>query len=101
LIQFSTFPQQGLQLVEMPDPAFGRVARVPHMPRPPSIDHGVISFLWAVGIGAYIYFGSLAVGVSAGPAFVFAALAAFGIFLFVRIYGEDVPPKRQAPRRRR
>ena len=73
---------------------------MPHMPRPPSIDHGVVSFLWAVGLGAYIYFGSLAVGVSSGTAFVFAVLAAFGIFLFVRVYGEDTPPRRQVSRRR-
>jgi hypothetical protein len=73
----------------------------PHMPRPPSIDHGVISFLWGVGLGAYIYFGSLAVGVSSGTAFVFAALAAFAIFLYVRILGEDSPPRRYAAPRRR
>jgi hypothetical protein len=73
---------------------------MPHMPRPPSVDHGVISFLWAVGIGAYIYFGSLAVGVSSGTAFIFAALAAFAIFIFVRVSGEDRPPRRYAVRRR-
>src|SRR5436309_2020782 len=73
--------------------------RMPHVPRPPSFDHGFISFLWAVGLGAFIYFGSVAVGVSSGTAFVFAALAAFGIFLFVRVYGEETPPRRQAPRR--
>jgi hypothetical protein len=71
------------------------------MPRPPSIDHGVISFLWAIGLGAYIYFGSLAVGVSSGNAFLFAALAAFGIFIFVRVFGEETPPRRQAKVRRR
>ena len=45
---------------------------MPHVPRPPSFDHGFISFLWAVGLGAFIYFGSVAVGVSSGTAFVFA-----------------------------
>jgi hypothetical protein len=70
------------------------------MPRPPSIDHGVVSFLWAVGLGAYIYFGSLAVGVSSGTAFLFSALAAFGIFVFVRVFGEDTPPRRQATKSR-
>jgi hypothetical protein len=70
------------------------------MPRPPSIDHGVISFLWGLGLGAYIYFGAVAVGVSSGTAFVFAALAAFGIFVFVRVFGEDTPPRRQAARSR-
>ena len=71
-----------------------------HLPRPPSIDRGLTSFLWAVGLGAYIYYGSLAVGVSSGTAFIFAALAAFAIFLFVRVAGEDTPPRRYAPRRR-
>jgi hypothetical protein len=73
---------------------------MPHMPRPPSIDHGVISFLWAIGLGAYIYFGSLAVGISAGTAFIFAALAALAIFLFVRVFGENRPPRRHAVRPR-
>ena len=88
-----------MQLVDSGGSRFVRVARVPHVPRPPSFDHGFISFLWAIGLGAYIYFGSIAVGVSSGTAFVFAALAAFGIFLFVRVYGEETPPRRQAPRR--
>jgi hypothetical protein len=72
------------------------------MPRPPSIDHGIISLLWAVALGAFIYYGSLAVGVSSATAFLFAALAAFAIFLFVRIFGEETPPRRQAktPRER-
>jgi uncharacterized membrane protein YhiD involved in acid resistance len=73
---------------------------MPHVPRPPSFDHGFISFLWAVGLGAYIYFGSLAVGVSSGTAFIFAALAACAIFIFVRVFGQDVPPRRQAKVRR-
>ena len=74
----------------------GRVEDMPHIPRPPSFDHGFISFLWAVGFGAFIYFGSLAVGVSGGTAFIFAALGACAIFIFVRVAGENVPPRRQA-----
>ena len=89
-----------MQLVERPVAPWIRVLHMPHMPRPPSIDHGVISFLWAIGIGAYIYFGSLAVGVSSGTAFIFAALGAFAIFIFVRVFGEDTPPRRYAVRRR-
>ena len=73
---------------------------MPHMPRPPSFDHGFISLLWAVGFGAFIYFGSLAVGVKSGTAFIFAALAACAIFVFVRVFGEDVPPRRHAGSRR-
>src|SRR5439155_14393174 len=99
-IQLSTFPQQTLQLVERTQNLLSRVSHMPHVPRPPSIDHGVISFLWAIGLGAYIYFGSLAVGISAGTAFIFAALGAFAIFIFVRVFGEDTPPRRYAARRR-
>ena len=59
--------------------------------RPPSIDHGVISFVWAFGLGLYLWLGMLAIGVSGATAFVLAAVAACAIFLFVRIYGEDDP----------
>ncbi len=55
--------------------------------RLPSIDHGVISFLWALGLGLFIWFGLRAVGVGNATAFAIACLAAFAIFLFVRIYG--------------
>ena len=72
---------------------------MPHVPRPPSIDHGVISFLWAVGLGAFIYFGSLAVGLAAGTAFIFSALAAFAIFLLVRVFGGETPPRQAAKSR--
>jgi uncharacterized membrane protein YhiD involved in acid resistance len=73
---------------------------VPHIPRPPSFSHGFISFLWGIGLGAFIYFGSIAVGVKSGTAFVFSALAAFAIFILVLVYGQAIPPKRQALRRR-
>jgi len=99
-IQLSTFPQQTLQLVETGPLPSTRVLQMPHIPRPPSFDHGFISFLWAVGLGAFIYFGSLAVGVSSGTAFIFAAVGACAIFIFVRVFGEDVPPRRQAKVRR-
>ena len=69
---------------------------MPHMPKPPSIAHGVISFVWALVFGLFLYFGMVAVGVSKGTAFIFAAVAAFGIFLYVRVFGEETPPRRQA-----
>jgi hypothetical protein len=44
----------------------------------------------------------LAVGVSGGTAFLIALLAGFGIFLFVRTFGEeDVRPRRAVRRRTR
>jgi hypothetical protein len=43
--------------------------------RPPSIDHGVISFLWAFGLGLYIWLGMLAVGISRPTAFILAAVS--------------------------
>ena len=71
---------------------------MPHF-RPPSIDHGVVSFLWALGLGVFIWGGLLAVGVSRATSFIFAAIAACAIFLFVRIFGEE-RPRRQAARSR-
>lgn len=59
--------------------------------RPPSIDHGVISFLWAVGLGLFIWIGLRAVGFPSGAGFVIACVSGFAIFLFVRIYGEEEP----------
>ena len=57
--------------------------------RPPSIDPGVMAFVWAVVLAAYVYFGLLAIGASAAFAVVIALLAFAGIWLFVRLRGED------------
>jgi len=68
--------------------------------RPPSIDHGVQSFIWAVVFFLFLWFGMLAVGVSGATAFLIALLAGVGIFLFVRTFGEeDVRPRRTVRRR--
>jgi hypothetical protein len=56
--------------------------------RPPSIDKGVVAFLWAFGFFLYMWLGMLSVGVGKGMAFVLAAVASGAIFLFVRIYGD-------------
>jgi len=66
---------------------------VPHF-RLPAFDHGVVSFVWAVVLGGYIWIGLLAVGVNGAVAFLIAALSAFGIFWFVYLYGEDRPAAR-------
>jgi hypothetical protein len=66
----------------------------------------VSAFLWALFFFLYLFFGSVAVGVAKGPALIFAALAGFGAFFFIRILG-DPPPRRpdvydqSAPRPRR
>jgi hypothetical protein len=57
--------------------------------RMPSIDRGVTSFLWAFGLGLYLWLGMLAIGIDGATAFIFSALAAGAIFLFVRLFGED------------
>jgi hypothetical protein len=59
--------------------------------RPPSIDKGVTSFLWAVGFFLFLWLGMRSVGVANGTAFVMAAVAAFGIFFYIRIFGEERP----------
>ena len=72
----------------------------PHPPRPPSIDQGVIALIWAVGLAIYIYFGLIAVGASGATAIVIALVSLAGIWLLVRLRGEDTPVRRRPNRRR-
>ena len=72
--------------------------------RPPSIDHGVKSFLWALFFFLFLWFGMLAVGVEQGTAFILGLVFSALIFLFIRIFGEEELVRRPgagAPRRRR
>jgi hypothetical protein len=62
--------------------------------RPPSVDKGLQAFLWALFFFVYLWLGMLAVDVSGATAFIFAGIAAAAIFLFVRTYGEEEPPRR-------
>ncbi|MFN2470078.1 MAG: hypothetical protein ABR583_03640 [Gaiellaceae bacterium] len=57
--------------------------------RPPSIDHGVASFLWGFGLGIFLWIGMVLIGVSPATAFIFGALGGAAIFLFVRHFGEE------------
>jgi hypothetical protein len=66
-------------------------SRSVHLPNPPSIDPGVMAFVWALLLSLYVYFGLVAVGVKGGTAFVVALLSLGGIWLFVRLRGEDRP----------
>lgn len=59
--------------------------------RAPSIDRGVQSFLWSVLFFVVIWFGGMALGVAGTSALVFAVVASFFIFVFVRTCGEDDP----------
>jgi hypothetical protein len=55
--------------------------------RPPSIAPGVIALVWAVALGAYVYFGLLAVGASGAFAIVLSMVSAAAIWLFVAVRG--------------
>jgi hypothetical protein len=59
--------------------------------RAPSIDPGVMAFIWAVLLAAYLYFFLIVVGASGAFAVVIALLAFAGIWLFVRLRGEERP----------
>ncbi|HEX4678163.1 MAG: hypothetical protein JWO17_2273 [Actinomycetia bacterium] len=59
--------------------------------RPPSIDHGITSFLWALFFGLFIWIGGQAVGFGGAVTFIAGCVGGFLIFLFVRVYGEDEP----------
>ncbi|HSL66433.1 MAG TPA: hypothetical protein VK874_17390 [Gaiellaceae bacterium] len=57
--------------------------------RPPSIDPGVSAGLWAIGLALYLFLGMIAIGVGSAVSLIVSAVAAFGIFLYVRLYGRD------------
>ena len=64
--------------------------------RPPSIDHGVASFLWSLLFFLILWFGMLAVGVAGATAFILGLVGAALIFLFVRVHGEEeLRPRRR------
>jgi hypothetical protein len=65
-------------------------SRAMHL-RPPAIDHGITSFLWALFFGLFIWIGGRAVGFSGAVTFIAGCVGGFLIFLFVRVYGEDEP----------
>ncbi len=53
----------------------------------PSIDPGITAFLWAAALGAYIYFGLLAIGTSGAFAIVITLVSFAAIWLLVRTRG--------------
>ena len=68
-------------------------------PRSPSVAHGVISFIWGLFLGAFVWLGSAAVGISGATAFIVGSVCGFLIFLLVFVYGGDEPsgqPERRA-----
>ena len=69
--------------------------------RPPSIAHGVQSFLWALFFFVFLWFGLLAVGVSKGTSFILALVLGALIFLFIRLFGEEELTRRRDRQPRR
>jgi hypothetical protein len=59
--------------------------------RAPSVDKGVQAFLWALFFFLYLFLGMVAIGIAKGNALIFSLLAGFGIFFYVRIFGEETP----------
>ena len=59
--------------------------------RPPAFDHGVISFLWALFFGLFIWIGGSSVGFGSAVCFIAGCVVGFLVFLFVRVQGEDEP----------
>ena len=68
--------------------------------RPPSIDHGVQSFLWGLFFGVFLWLGMVAIEISAATAFIFGALGAGAVFLFVRRFGQNEPRQATSSRTR-
>jgi polyisoprenoid-binding protein YceI len=78
-------PGSGAEGQEWPHP--DEVGSRPMRFRAPSIDPRVSSFLWALIFFLFIWFGMVAVGVSHATAVIFALVASFFSFVFVRTQG--------------
>jgi hypothetical protein len=59
--------------------------------KPPSIDPGVTSFIWALVFGLFVWGGLLSIGISQGTSLVLGLLSFGATFLFVRLRGGDEP----------
>jgi hypothetical protein len=59
--------------------------------RLPAFDHGVISFLWALFFGLFIWIGGSMVGYGSAMMFILGAVVGFVTFLLVRVYGDEEP----------
>jgi FtsH-binding integral membrane protein len=59
--------------------------------RPPSIDHGIVSFVWGVVLGGFLWLLLVGVGVSSATSLILALLTCGAVFLLVRLYGGDEP----------
>ena len=59
--------------------------------KPPSVDPGVTSFIWAVVLALLLWLFLLAVGMSKPTAFIVSVVAGCAIFFYVRVRGEDEP----------
>ena len=70
---------------------------MPHL-RLPSIAPGVQAFIWALVFAVYAWAFMLGVGVDNAVAGIVGAVFGAGVFLLVRLYGEDVT-RRRRPRR--
>ena len=57
----------------------------------PAVSHTTSSLLWALFFALYIFVGGIAIGWTRAISLVVAGVAGFGIFLFVRMRGEDEP----------
>jgi len=72
--------------------------RVVHL-RTPSFSRGFSAFLWALFLGAFIWLGMAAIGITGATSFIVGCVAGLGIFIYVRVYGGDEPA--QSARRER
>ena len=57
--------------------------------RPPAFSPGFTALVWGLVLGLYIFVGLLAIGISTASSLLWAILATFLIFFYVRLYGAD------------
>ena len=66
---------------------------MPHL-RFPSIAPGVQAFIWALVFAVYIWLFMVGVGVSSAVSGIVGTVAGGGVFLYVRLCGQDLARRR-------
>ncbi|MCL4289258.1 MAG: hypothetical protein KJ051_03195 [Thermoleophilia bacterium] len=67
---------------------------MPHPPRLPALGAGLVSFLWAVALGGFVFIGMLSIAISLATSLIVAIACGFVIYFANMLFGADAPARR-------
>jgi hypothetical protein len=66
-----------------------------HAPRAPAIAQSTAAFLWAIGLGLFVFVGMLSISISKPTSIVVSIMSAAVIFFAVLLFGANAPGRQQ------